>query len=95
MEVLTALSLAATDPFWTDDCEACDWFRAEAAAAAIALSDAPHWAVAVALNTINSTDRAATLTNVMLWMILTILLLPLLPAIFLFIPFLLRDEICE
>jgi len=67
----------------------------EAAAVAIALNEAPHWAVAVALNTINNTDRAAILTNVMLWIILTILLLPLLPAIFLFIPFLLRDEICD
>ncbi len=95
MEVLTALSLAATDPFWTNDCEVCDWPRAEAAAAAIALSDAPHCAVAVALNAINSTDRAASLTNVMLSIILTILLLPLLLAIFLFIPFLLRDEICD
>src|SRR2546426_8998615 len=75
-----------------DDCDTCDWFRMEVAAVAIAVSEAPHWAIAVALKAINSTDRAATLTNVMLWIILTILLLPLLPAIFLFIPFLLRDD---
>ncbi len=82
MDGLTAFSLAAPDPFWTDDCDTCDWPRTEPAAAAIAVSEAPHWAIAVALNAITTTDKAATLTNVMLWMVLNIPVLPFLPAIF-------------
>jgi len=82
MDVLTALSLAAAEPFWTDDCDTFDWLRTEAAAAAIALSESPQDAIAVALNAITTTDKAATLTNVMLWMVLNIPVLPFLPAIF-------------
>jgi hypothetical protein len=81
MDVLTALSLAAADPFWTDDCDSCDWFRTEAAAA-IAVSEAPHCAIAVALNATTSTDKAATLTAATPRIVLTILLLPFLPDIF-------------
>ena len=82
MDLLTALSLAAADPFWTDDCDTCDWFRTEAAAAAIALSESPQDAIAVALNATTNTDKAATLTAAMLWIVLNIPMLPFLSAIF-------------
>ena len=82
MDLLTALSLAAADPFWTDDCDTCDWFRTEAAAAAIALSESPQDAIAVALNATTSTDKAATLTPAMLRIVLNIPLLAFLPDIF-------------
>jgi hypothetical protein len=65
MDVSTALSLAAARSFWTDDSDTCDWLRTEGAAAAIALSESPHCAIAVALNVTTSTDKAATLTPVM------------------------------
>src|ERR1700704_2940751 len=81
MDLLTAFSLAAPEPFWTDDCETCDWFRTEAAAAAIALSESPQDAIAVALNATTNTDKAATLTAAMLWIVLNIPI-PFLLAIF-------------
>ena len=83
MDVLTALSLAAADPFLTDNCDAGDWLLTEAAAAAIALSESPQDAIAVALKATTSTDKTATLTPAMLWIILNILMLPFLSAIFL------------
>ncbi len=58
MDVLTALSLAAAAPFCTDDCDTCDWLRMEAAAAAIALSESPHDAIALTLNPTTSTNKA-------------------------------------
>src|SRR5437870_6125326 len=82
MDGLTAFSLAAPDPFWTDDCDTCDWPRTEAAAAAIALSESPQDAIAVALNATTNTDKAATLTAAMLWIVLNIPMLPFLSAIF-------------
>jgi hypothetical protein len=81
--VLSALSLAAADPFWTDDCDTCDWLRTEAAAAAIALSESPQDAIAVALKATTSTEKAATLTPAILWIVLNIPMLPFLSAIFL------------
>jgi len=61
MDVLRALSLVAADPFWTDDCDTRDWLRTAAAAVTIALSEAPHCAVAVMLKAATRTDKAATL----------------------------------
>ena len=81
MDVLAALSLAAADSSWTDDCKTCDWLRTEAAVAAIALSESPHCAIAVVLNATTNTDKAATLTPAMLWIVLNISI-PFLPAIF-------------
>jgi hypothetical protein len=87
MDVLAALSLAAADSSWTDDCNTCDWLRTEAAVAAIALSESPHCAIAVALNATTNTDKAATLTPAMLWIVFNIPMLPFLSAIFrLFMP---------
>jgi hypothetical protein len=82
MDVLTALSLTVADSFWTDDCDTCDWLRTEAAAADIALSESPQDAIAVAPNATTSTDKAATLTPALLWIVLNILMLPFLSAIF-------------
>jgi len=82
MDVLTPLSLAVADPFWTDDCDVGDWLRTEAAAADIALSESPQDAIAVALNATTSTDKATTLTPAMLWIVLNILMLLFLSAIF-------------
>src|SRR5258705_11782135 len=82
MDGLTAFSPAALDPFWTDDNDTCDWLRTEAAAAAIALSESPQDAIAVALNATTSTDKAATLTPAMLRIVLNISLLAFLPDIF-------------
>ena len=82
MDVLTALLLAAPDPFWTDDNDPSGWLRTEAAAAAIALSESPQDAIAVALNATTSTDKAATLTPAMLRIVLNIPLLAFLPDIF-------------
>jgi hypothetical protein len=59
MDGLTAFSLAAPDPFWTDDNDPSDWLRTEAAAAAIALSESPQDAIAVALHVASSTVRTA------------------------------------
>jgi hypothetical protein len=70
--VLTALSLSAANPFWTEDCDTCDWLRTAAAAVTIALSEAPHWAVAVMLKATISTDKAAILTPGMVWIVLNI-----------------------
>lgn len=81
MDVLTAASLAAKGLDWPDDGDACDWLRTEAAAAAIAVKEAPHWAIAVALNATTSTDRAAILTSVTLWIVPNTPIC-LLPAIF-------------
>ncbi len=81
MDVLTAASLAAKGLDWPDDADACDGLRTEAAAAAIAVKEAPHWAIAVALNATTSTDRAAILTSVTLWIVPNTPIC-LLPAIF-------------
>jgi hypothetical protein len=82
MDVLTALSLAAADPLLTDNCDAGDWLRTEAAAAAIALSESPQDAIAVALNATTNTDKAATLTPAILWIVVNIWMVPFLSAIF-------------
>jgi len=79
---LTTLSLAAADPFWIDNWDAGDWLRIEAAAAAIALSESPQDAIAVALKATTTTDKAAILTPAMLWIVLNILMLLFLSAIF-------------
>src|SRR5258705_6941697 len=81
MDALTALSLAAADLSGTADSDTCNWLRTDAALAAIAVSEAPHCAIAVALNATTSTDKAATLTPVMLWIAFNIPMLPILPAI--------------
>jgi hypothetical protein len=83
MDGLTVLSLAAADPFWIDNWDAGDWLRTEAAAAAIALSESPQDAIAVALKATTTTDKAAILTPAMLWIILNIPMPPFLSAIFL------------
>jgi len=82
MDVLTALSLAAAGSFCTDNRDAGDWLRTEAAAAAIALSESPQDAIAVALKATTNTDKTATLTPAMLWIVLNIPMLPFLSAIF-------------
>src|SRR4030095_2836671 len=83
MDGLSALSLAAADPFGIDNCDAGDWLRTEAAAAAIALNESPQDAIAVALKATTTTDKAAILTPAMLWIILNIPMPPFLSAIFL------------
>ena len=83
MDAFAALSLSAADSFGTDNCDTCDWLRMEVAAAANALSESPHCAIAVALNATTNTNKAATLTAAMLWIVLNIPMLPFLPAIFL------------
>ena len=77
MDTLTALSLAAADLFCTADSDTFDWLRTDAALAAIAVSEAPHCAIALALNITTSTDKAATLTPVMLWIVFNIPMLPI------------------
>ena len=81
MDVLTPLSLAVAEPLLTDNCDAVDWLRTEAAAAAIALSESPQDAIAVALKATTNTDKTATLTPAMLWIILNTSILSFFSAI--------------
>src|SRR5215510_8279648 len=86
MDLLAALSLAAdsaaADSFRIDDSDTCDLLRTETADAAIALSESPHCAFAVALNETTSTAKAATLTTELVWIVFNIPMLHLLSAIF-------------
>ena len=82
MDVLTALSLAAAGSFCTDNRDAGDWLRTEAAAVAIALNESPQDAIAVALKATTSNDKTATLTPTALCIILNILRRSFLSAIF-------------
>jgi len=103
MDGLAALSLAVADSAATDlsvadscrfdDCGTCDWLRTEAADDAIAVSESPHCALAVALNATTSTAKAATLSPERLWIALSIPMLLFFSATFCrFMNILLCDE---
>src|SRR4029450_6880166 len=82
MDVLTALPLGPVDWFCAVNCDICGSFRTEAAAAAIELNEAPHWAIAVPLSATSNINKTAILTGVKAWGLLSIAVCSLLPKIF-------------